>query len=168
MKKFIKTVALLSVTAAINVNANATISVNDTNETSFEISGTILPECKVNNTTVSGATSLNLASTEAQSVASVEIWCNTGQSSANTTYESLNGGVLKNDTHTGKDIAYLVDISDTQTGVDLSTAKTISQGSGSDTEGLSVARTVSIRPQVTGFEYEGSYTDTISITVSYE
>lgn len=166
MKKLIKTVALLSVTAAIN--ANATISVDDTNETSFEISGTILPECKVNSTAVTGATSLNLASTEAQSVASVEIWCNTGQSSANTTYESLNGGVLKNDTHNGEDIAYLLDISDTETGVDLSSAQTISQGAGSDTEGLSVARTVSIRPQVNGFEYEGSYTDTISITVTYQ
>ncbi|MCC2607279.1 hypothetical protein [Planctobacterium marinum] len=166
MKKFIKTVALLSVTAALNTNA--AISVDDTAETSFEIGGTILPECKVNNTSSSGAMSLNLASTEAQGVATVEIWCNTGQSTANTTYESLNGGVLKNGTHSGEDIAYLLDISDTQTGIDLSTAQTVSQGSGADIEGASIARTVSIRPQVNGFEYEGSYSDTISITVSYE
>ncbi|BDX05958.1 hypothetical protein [Planctobacterium marinum] len=165
MKTLIKTIAIITTAAALN--ANASISVEDTNETSFDIGGEILPECKVNSTASNGATGLDLASTTAQDVASVEIWCNTGQSTANTTYSSANGGVLKNDTHSGKDIAYLLDIADTSTGLSLTSDQEVSQSAGSDVEGASVAKTVSIRPQVNGFEYEGSYSDTITITVSY-
>lgn len=165
MKTVLKTIAIIASAAALN--ANATISVDDDNQTSFDIGGQILPECKVNSTLSSGAATLDLASSSAQDVASVEIWCNTGQSSANTTYSSANGGVLKNDTHSGKDIAYLLDIADTATSMSLTSDQEVAQSSGSDVEGASVARTVSIRPQVSGFEYEGSYSDTITVTVSY-
>lgn len=165
MKTLIKTIAIITTAAALN--ANATISVDDNNQTSFDIGGEILPECKVNSTATDGATGLDLAATTAQDVASVEIWCNTGQSTASTTYSSANGGVLKNDTHSGKDIAYLLDIADTSTGLSLTSDREVSQSAGSDVEGASVAKTVSIRPQVSGFEYEGSYSDTITVTVSY-
>ncbi|MCC2607276.1 hypothetical protein [Planctobacterium marinum] len=165
MNTFIKTIAFS--TLATSLNVAATISVDDTEQTSFDIGGEILPECKVNRTQANGATSLDLASTNSQDVASVEIWCNTGQGTANTTYSSANGGVLKNDTHSGKDIGYLLDISDTATGLSLTSDQEVNQSSGSDVKGDSVAKTVSIRPQVSGFEYEGSYSDTITVTVSY-
>lgn len=163
MKTLLKTVALLS--ASVAINANAVISVSDTNETQFEIGGTIQPECKVNNTTSAGASTLNLASSDAQQVASVEIWCNTGDASASTTYSSLNGGVLTNEN--GQDIEYRVDISDTQSDVNLSTDQTFQQSSGSGVSGASAARTVSISPVITGFEFAGTYSDTIAVTVTY-
>lgn len=163
MKTLIKTIAIVSSVAALN--ANATISVSDTDQTSFDIGGQILPECKVNNTTTAGASTLNLASSDAQQVASVEIWCNTGQSTANTTYASTNNGVLRNENN--QEIQYTVDISDTQSDVSLSSAQTFAQSSGSDVQGASVARTVAIKPVITGFEYAGTYSDTISVTVSY-
>ena len=165
MKTLIKTIALTAL--AIAVNANATISVSDNQQTSFDIGGSIAPECKVNQIQAPGAASLDLSSATAQNVANVEIWCNTGQSSANTTYASTNNGVLKNSKHEGKDIAYLVDISDTATGLSLTSAQQVSQSSGADINGDSEVKTVSIRPQITGFEYEGAYTDTITVTVSY-
>lgn len=164
MKTLIKTIALMSATAALN--ATAAIEVAHNAQTSFEIGGTIDPECKVNSTQGANAASLDLSSTNAQEIASVEIWCNTGQANASTTYSSLNNGVLDNDTHNGEDIAYLLDIDQTQTGMSLTQAQTVSQSASTGVSGASTSRTVSIRPQVNGFEYEGAYSDTISVTVA--
>ena len=164
MKNFVKTIAVTS--AAMALQANAVINVSDTQQTSFEIAGNIQPQCKITNTATALANTLNLASSEAQNVASIEIWCNTGQNNANTTYSSNNAGVLKNATHSGRDIAYLLDVSETQNGLNLATDQTVSQTSGIGINGETIARTIAIRPQVNGFEYEGTYSDTISVTVS--
>lgn len=164
MKTFLKTATLLSVVAA--VNAHATILLTHTEQTSFLIGGNIAAECKVNSTAATNATSLDLSSSSAQNIANVEIWCNTGQSTASTTYESFNNGVLDNNTHQGEDIAYLIDISETSSDLSLTSSQTVNQSASTGVNGASTSRTVSIKPQITGFEYEGAYSDTISVTVS--
>jgi spore coat protein U-like protein len=164
MKTFIKTVTFLSAVATIN--ANATIQLSHTNQTSFQIGGRIAAECKINSTTAIDSSTLNLASSAAQEIADVEIWCNTGQATASTTYESLNNGVLDNENHAGQDIAYLIDISDTESNLSLTTPQTVNQAAGSGVSGTSQSRVVSIKPQITGFEYEGVYSDTILVTVT--
>lgn len=164
MKTFIKTIAIVTSFAALNANAAIEVSHNDS--TSFDIGGSIAAECKINSTQASGATGLDLASSSAQEVASVELWCNTGQSTASTTYASLNSGVLKNGTHSGQDISYLLDVSETQSDMNLTTAQTIAQSASTGINGSSTSRTISIKPQVNGFEYEGGYTDTITVTVA--
>ena len=166
MKTFIKTIAIVASFAALN--ANATIELSHTDTTSFDVGGSIAAECKINSTQAAGATSLDLASSSAQEVASVELWCNTGQSTARTTYSSFNNGVLSNGTHASQDIAYLIDIAETDSGLglDLTNPQTVSQSSSTGVNGASTSRTVSIKPIITGFEYEGSYSDTITVTVA--
>ena len=164
MKTFIKTIAIVASFAALN--ANATIELSHTDTTSFDVGGSIAAECKINSTQAAGATSLDLASSSAQEVASVELWCNTGQSTASTTYSSSNNGVLSNGTHASQDIAYLIDIAETGSDLSLTSSQTVSQSSSTGVNGSSTSRTVSIKPQITGFEYEGSYSDTITVTVA--
>lgn len=164
MKTLLKTVALMS--AAATINANAAIQVSHTEQTSFQIGGNIPAECKVNSTESVNSASIDLASTSAQEIASVEIWCNTGQSNASTTYASINNGVLVNDTHSGEDIAYLIDIAETGSDMSLTSSQTVSQTASTGVNGTSTSRTISIKPQINGFEYEGGYSDTISVTVS--
>ena len=166
MKTFIKTVALVSVTAALNVNA--AIDLEATNETAFQIGGQIEEVCKVTHSTNTLTSSIDLSSSQAQNIASVEIWCNNGQSSTSTTYTSSNAGKLINADHTGQDIAYLLDISNASngTGLDLSSPQTIAQTSGFGTSGSTEVSTVSIRPTVDGYEYAGTYSDTITVTVA--
>lgn len=164
MKTVLKTIALVS--AATALNAQASIELSHTHETSFQIGGTVEAQCKVNSIQSTNAASLNLASTSAQEIATVEIWCNTTQSTPTTTYASANSGKLANNKHTGQDIAYLLDIDQTQTGMSLTNPQTVNQDVSTGVTGSSTSRTVSIRPQVSGYEYEGGYSDTISVTVA--
>lgn len=164
MTKLTRKITVLS--AAIALNAGA-IDVSDTAQTSFEIGGEILSECKVANQTLTAASSLDLTSTAAQAAANVSIWCNTGQSTATTTYTSDNNGKLVHGT-ANHEIGYELEVGG-QT-LDLSQAqqaRTINQGAGSGTSGTDTATTVSIKPLVNGFEYSGVYSDTISVTVSF-
>lgn len=163
MKTLIKTIAIVSSIAALN--ANATISVSDTDQTSFDIGGQILPECKVSNYSPERSTSLDLASSESQTTASVSIWCNTGQGTASTTYSSANAGFLVNEN--GQKIAYSVDISGTANDLSLTSDQTVNQVSGSGVQGAEQTRSVSVKPIITGFEYAGTYSDTIAVTVAY-
>lgn len=162
-KNIAKTFALLSTVAALSAHAEITVSDSDT--TSFDIGGEILPECKVSNSASTSATSLDLTSTEAQNAASISIWCNTGQGTASTTYSSANAGFMVNEN--GQKIAYNLDIAGTASDLSLTSAQTINQASGAGVDGTDQARTVSIKPVVTGFEYAGVYSDTIEVTVSY-
>jgi spore coat protein U-like protein len=163
MKNLTKTIALLSTVAALSAQAN--ISVTDTDKTSFDIGGEIQPECKVSNSALSSATALDLSSTSAQTAANVSIWCNTGQAAASTTYSSQNAGFLVNET--GKKIAYKIDIDGTASDLALTSDQVVSQESGQGVEGADASKSVSIKPVVTGFEYAGTYSDTIEVTVAY-
>ena len=164
MKTLIKTIAIVSSFAALN--ATAAISVSNNASTTFDIGGSIAAECKINSTRNASAATLDLTSSNAQEVATVELWCNTGQSTASTTYTSTNAGKLKNATHNGQDISYLLDVAQTQSDMNLAIAQTVAQASSTGVDGASTTRAISIKPQVNGFEYEGTYSDTITVTVA--
>ena len=163
MKALNNTILALAVTTAFG--ASATISVSDTETTSFDIGGQIAPECKVSNFSPERSTTLDLASSEAQTTASISLWCNTGQGTARTTYSSVNGGFMVNEN--GKKIAYAVDISGTANDLRLTSAQTVNQLVGKGTDGAEATRAVRVKPLITGFEYAGTYSDTIEVTVSY-
>lgn len=143
----------------------AAISLTDTSQSSFNIGGFISPECKVNNVANNTSTALDLTSTSAQTASSVSVWCNTGQSAANTTYASDNDGFLVNET--GNRIAYNINVGDQGNDISLSTPQSISQQSGFGENGEEQVTDVAIVPQVNGLEFSGTYSDTISVTVSY-
>lgn len=164
MNKVTKTMIAIAATTAFC--ANASISVSDDDQTSFDIGGQIQPECKVSNSSSERSMALDLASSEAQTTASVSLWCNTGQGAARTTYSSLNNGYMVS--AEGKKIAYSVDITGTANDMLLTSAQSIKQEVGTGVDGADVARDVKVKPLITGFEYAGTYTDTIEVTVSYE
>jgi spore coat protein U-like protein len=157
---------IIALAASTAMYANATISVSDDNQTSFDIGGQILPECKVNNFSPERSTTLNLASGEAQTTASISLWCNTGQGTARTTYASANNGFMVSEE--GQKIAYAIDISGTTNDMRLTSAQTVNQVAGQGVEGAEATRSVKVKPLITGFEYAGVYRDTIEVTVSYE
>ena len=142
----------------------AKISLEDTSQTSFDISGTISAECKVTNTVTDTANSLDLASATAQNASTVSVWCNTGQSAADTTYSSVNNGYLINET--GNRIAYSINVGQQANNLSLASPQTIEQFSGIGVNGETIATDVAIVPQVNGFETSGAYSDTISVTVT--
>ena len=160
MKTLIKSVVAIATIAAFN--ATAAIKVADTESSSFDIGGNIVEECKV--TSTANGNQLKLDSAEAQAVATVEIWCNTGQSTASTTYRSTNAGFLKNADRAGKDIAYTVSVANSNFA--LTTEQTINQAADSGVDGATKTETVSITPTVNGLEYAGNYSDTITVTVA--
>ena len=165
MKTLTKTLFAVATIAALN--ANAKISVDDTNSTSFDIAGKIDSQCKVSsNAGGDRSTSLNLASAEAQTTASISLWCNTGQSTAKTTYESRNGGYMVH--KDGHRIAYAVDITGTASDMRLTSSRTVDQLTGTGVDGSVSTRAVKVKPLITGLEYAGTYTDTIEVTVSYQ
>ncbi len=157
--------AIFIATGLLALPASAAITVNDSNTSSFNIGGQILPECKVANFSPEQATALDLTSSTAQPSATVSVWCNTGQNSANTTYTSTNAGYLVDGT--GNRIAYNLGIPGSASDLNLATPQTVSQSAGLGTAGESQDTTVSIIPQVNGFETAGAYSDTIAVTVSF-
>ncbi|MBE1298985.1 MAG: hypothetical protein GJ680_03615 [Alteromonadaceae bacterium] len=149
----------------ITTGLSAAVTEADTDKTSFNIGGQILPECKVTSFSPEQATSLDLSTSNSQTTANVSVWCNTGQSAANTTYSSANAGYLVDDT--GNRIAYNVGVSGTSSELNLTSPQIIEQVAGTGNQGETQDTTVSIIPQVNGLESAGSYSDTIAITVSY-
>lgn len=159
------TVLTLAIFASASYGVNANVSLDDTNETSFNIGGNISAECKVTNTATDTATSLDLSSTSAQNASSVAVWCNTGQNSANTTYSSLNNGFLVSDS--GNRIAYNINVGEQGNNLSLTSPQSVQQSNGTGTSGDTFTTDVAIMPQVNGFETSGIYNDTIAVTVSY-
>lgn len=163
MKNFLRQAVLIG--AMVPGLAMAKIVLTDTNQTSFDIGGEIAPECKVSNLSQEQSTALDLSSNQSQNAGNVSIWCNTGQNAADTTYSSANDGFLVNDN--GNQIAYRVNVDGVTSELNLTTPQTVSQGAGIGVDGNDQASVVSIAPQISGLETAGSYTDTISVTVSY-
>lgn len=162
MKKFIKGFWVSALFIVFKTHAN--ITVEDTDSTSFDLAGTILPECKVQARIKNRSTALDLTSATRQKTSNIWIWCNTGQSQATTTYSSLSGGYLVNEA--GNQIPYLMQIPGTIGNVSLAQAQTVNQRAGNGTGGSHKGRVINITPQVNGFEYAGVYRDTIEVTVT--
>lgn len=141
------------------------VSLASSANTEVEFGGRVDAICRANHNPKARSGNLDLTSSTRQKTNRVFIWCNTGQSNASTTYQSVNGGYLMNEY--GDTIPYSVRIPQTIEDMRLTTEQTIQQRSGTGTTGEERGRMVWITPQVTGFETTGTYTDTIQITVSY-
>ena len=133
--------------------------------TSWDVGGSIAERCVVN--AFDGgdrSTSLDLSSTEAQTTASVSLWCNSRLGTARTTYSSHFGGVMINEE--GDEISYTVDISGTQSGLDLSSPQSVNQVVNHGVNATGATRSVKVAPVVNGSEYAGIYRDIITVQVS--
>ncbi len=138
--------------------------VNGGNTSQWDIGGEIAERCVVS--TYEGgdrSTTLDLGKAEAQTTASVSLWCNTHSAKAKTTYSSLNGGVMINEA--GDKIAYTIDV-DQAKGLDLASVQTIDQLTGHGTKVGHQTKSVKVTPLVGGREYAGTYRDTITVLVA--
>ena len=174
MKSLTKTLIAASFLTSFVASATE-IGLSETSTDSFTIGGTIESECKVS--TTSNDSSLDLtgeSGSNPQTSAAVNTWCNTGDSTVTTTFSSLNGGNLINE-H-GNTIAYTINVGDAELGDSVATGLSLSSDQdvelGLDTDeadvksGQQTSRNVSIIPAATGYDYAGTYTDTITVTVS--
>lgn len=163
MKTLLKSILFTSV--VVSGSVTAAISVSDTNAAVFNIGGTIEAMCKVNSTGSANAASLVIDETNtAQDIGTLEVWCNTGRN-ATTKYSSSNNGFLVDGT---KRIAYTLDVGSFANAIDLASDYTASAtAAGSDRNGASEAHALKITPISTGLDLAGQYSDTITVTVSY-
>ncbi|CAH9049388.1 hypothetical protein PSECIP111951_01398 [Pseudoalteromonas holothuriae] len=159
--------SLLVASAITSISAAAAVSSSTGNEAKFSFEGTIEPLCKTDSGTANSVTGLNLDATqETQDIGTLDVWCNTGKN-ATTEYSSLNGGFLiANNTQKSK-IAYTLDIG-TTTGVDLKSGafKHSTTEAGTGSTGETKATALKITPQSNGLNDAGTYSDTITVTVS--
>ena len=145
-------------------DGNSAISVTDDNIALLDFGGSIDPVCKVRTNVKNRSLNLDLTSATRQRTSGIFIWCNTGQNQTQTTYSSDNDGFLVNEN--GNTIPYLIQIPQTLDNTSLATPQTVSQRTGSGTSGKDRGRNIRVIPQVTGFEYAGTYRDTIRVTVA--
>ena len=164
MKNLTKKIALLA-TMVASLPAIGQISVTDTNSAVFNIGGTIQPLCKVKSVAAAGASSLVIDATNAtQDIGSLEVWCNTGRN-ATTKYASANNGFLVDGNNK---IAYTLNVGNIASNVDLASEYTAANtDAGTDRNGTSKSHALKVTPQSTGLDYAGTYSDTITVTVSY-
>jgi spore coat protein U-like protein len=148
-----------------SVAAYTAISESDTNTAVFNFGGTVEEICKVKSAGTASASSLVIdSSNTAQTIGTLEVWCNTGRS-ASTKYASSNNGYLVNGDN---QIAYTLAVGDLATDMDLSQAQVLSAtDAGSDTKGSAKEHVLKIKPVTTGVDLAGDYSDTITVTVSY-
>ena len=142
----------------------ANVKVSDTASTTFHFGGTVAASCKVNNIAASGASNLTInGDNAAQNIGSLEVWCNTGNN-ASTQYTSANGGFLVSGDNK---IAYTLAVGD---GSEIDLARdyinsNTNAGTGSD--GSTASHQLTITPKATGLDSAGEYSDTITVTVTY-
>ena len=167
MNTFTKSIVIAStlVSAIASASTVAAIKVSDTNTAVFNIGGTIDPMCKVNSTGHANASSLIIdQSNTTQEVGTLRVWCNTG-GSATTKYSSANNGYLVSGQNR---VAYTLDVGNFASNVDLTSDYTASNtAAGFDRNGASEAHTLKVTPLSTGLDAAGEYSDTITVTVSY-
>lgn len=159
-----KKTVLASVLALASSSVFAFDYVDGTATSNWDIGGEIAERCVVE--TYDGgdrSTTLDLGSTDAQTTASVSLWCNTHAAKAKTTYTSKNGGVMINEA--GDKINYTIDV-DQSKGLDLASAQTIDQLTGHGTGAGHQTKSVKVAPKVSGREYAGIYRDTITVDVA--
>lgn len=163
MKTLMKTIVAASALASMTATAN--ISVSDTNTAVFNIGGTIEPMCKVNSVASASAQTLIFNETNAtQDIGTLAVWCNTGNN-ATTKYASANNGFLVDGANK---IGYTLDVGSIASAIDLTSEYTAANtDAGSDRNGTSSDHVLKITPKSTGLDYAGTYSDTITVTVSY-
>lgn len=163
MKTLLKTALIAS--AFTSLAATATMYDTDTDSAVFNIGGTIEEMCKVKSTSNLSASSLVIdASVKVQDIGTLEVWCNTGRAAV-TKYSSANKGYLVSGDNK---VAYTLDVGTLASDIILSNEYTVSgTTAGSDVNGETESHALKIRPIATGLEFAGKYSDTITVTVSY-
>jgi hypothetical protein len=163
MNTLLKTIIFAS--AVTSVSATAAITVSDTNSAIFNIGGTIDAMCKVKSTGSANAAALIIdESNTTQDIGTLEVWCNTGRN-ATTKYSSSNNGFLVDGANK---IAYTLDVGSFASAIDLASDYTASATeAGTDKTGSTKSHALKITPISTGLDYAGQYSDTITVTVSY-
>jgi hypothetical protein len=156
---------LLIASAVASLSATAAITVSDTNSAVFIIGGTIESMCKVKSDSSANASTLIIDETNtSQDIGSLQVWCNTG-SNATTKYASLNNGFLVDGANK---VAYTLEVGSFANNVDLSSEYTASATEvGTDKTGTSKSHALKVTPLSTGLDMAGNYSDTITVTVSY-
>ncbi|MFC3030997.1 hypothetical protein ACFOEE_00430 [Pseudoalteromonas fenneropenaei] len=165
MHSILKSLLLVAVVTAMPVVSNVTDAT--TAQAKFSFEGAVEPACKTSSG-INSIAGLTLdTSQQAQEIGTLEVWCNTGEN-ATTEYSSLNGGFLVANNAQGSKMAYTLDIGDT-TGVDLQNgiykhlqATVAGTGNTGDTK----ATSLKITPLANGLNAAGTYSDTITVTVS--
>ncbi|MFT4926739.1 MAG: spore coat protein U-like protein [Phenylobacterium sp.] len=157
--------SILVASAVTSMSAASQITVSDTNTAIFNIGGTIDAMCKVNSTGSAGASSLLIDETNTtQDIGTLAVWCNTGRN-ATTKYASANNGFLVDGSNK---VAYTLDVGSIASDIDLATDYTASAtAAGTDKTGTSEDHILKITPLSTGLDAAGNYSDTITVTVSY-
>ncbi len=163
MKTLVKTIVASALLTSLSANAN--ISVSDSNQAEFRFGGTIEPMCKVKSTASADASALTLDENNAtQEIGSLEVWCNTGRS-ATTKYSSQNNGFLVSGDNR---IGYTLDVGSFASAVDLANDYTASTtDAGTDRNGTTKSHALKITTKSNGLDQAGSYSDVITVTVSY-
>jgi spore coat protein U-like protein len=153
--------------AIISLPAICAVTDTTANEAKFSFEGTVEPTCKTDSgsNAISG---LDLSATaQTQDIGTLEVWCNTGEN-ATTQYTSANGGYLVSDNAQASKLAYTLNVGDTA-GIDLQNGaythlKATLAGTG--VTGDTKATSLKITPQTNGLNDAGTYSDTITVTVS--
>lgn len=152
-------------TASVSLPVMADISATDTSSTTFNFGGTISPMCKVNGVASQTAAALVLNQNNAsQDIGSLEVWCNTGRN-ATTRYTSANSGFLVDGANK---IPYTLGVGSVADNIDLSSEYVnANTDAGTDNNGTAKSQALKITPQSNGLDNAGQYSDTITVTVSY-
>ncbi|MCF6435444.1 hypothetical protein [Pseudoalteromonas sp. MMG022] len=158
---------LFAISAIISLSTMSAVTETTGSEAQYSFTGTVEPMCKTSSGTNS-VTGLNLSTTsQAQEIGTLDVWCNTGEN-ATTTYSSANGGYLVADNAQNSKLAYTLNIGDT-TGIDLQAGAyehLNATAAGTGSSGETQATLLKITPQVNGLNEAGTYSDTITVTVS--
>ncbi|WP_462151921.1 hypothetical protein [Pseudoalteromonas xiamenensis] len=166
MNTLLKT--LLVATAITSAAANAAnVTSTSASEAKFSFAGKIDPMCKTSSGTTNSVTNLVLdASQQVQDIGTLDVWCNTGKN-ATTEYTSANGGFLVADNAQSSKIAYMLTV-DGISDINLQTGKYSHTATlaGTGTSGETKATALKIKPLSNGLNDAGTYSDTITVTVS--
>ncbi|OHU88470.1 MULTISPECIES: hypothetical protein [Pseudoalteromonas] len=158
---------LFAISAIISLSTMSAVTETTGSEAQYSFTGTVEPMCKTSSGTNS-VTGLNLSTaSQAQEIGTLDVWCNTGEN-ATTTYSSANGGYLVADNAQNSKLAYTLNIGDT-TGIDLQAGAyehLNATAAGTGSSGETQATLLKITPQVNGLNEAGTYSDTITVTVS--
>jgi len=164
MNIFVKILFVIALLTSIT--ADTAVSKSDNSTAVFNFGGTINEICKIKSVGTLGASSLVIDSSNiAQSVGTLEVWCNNGRNPS-TNYVSSNNGYLVSGNN---QIPYTLAVGSISNELDLSTAQKINATeAGSGKTGTGKIYELKIKPTTTGLDLAGDYSDTITVTVGYK
>jgi hypothetical protein len=163
MNILLKTTLLTSAVASISVTAGITFS--GINRVASNNGGIVEAMCKVKSSGSTSISPLVIDETNTpQDVGTLDVWCNTGRS-ATTKYSSSNNGFLVDGANK---IGYTLDVGNSANEIDLASDYTSSEiDASTDSKGASKPHALKITLNSADVDYASEYSDTITVTVSY-